>query len=218
MILILQTAVEKTQKVTEGIKNTEQSINASNIFQDIIKLLEVIIWPVAMIIALYMFKDHIGKIIKSLGSIKAGTSGFELNFIEDKLEEATKLIGIGPSGVISKEGVGIIPKEGGGIIPKSGTDITPKQSHAESPYQELIELQDAINVKLNHIASQNGITSNNPSNFALTNELANRNILNNHTAHKLKVLIELNTMGLNSPKITHNQVSQMKKLFNNISF
>ena len=64
MILFLQAATEKAQKVTEGIYKPEETVIDSNIFQDIINLLDVLIWPIAMIIALYMFKDHIGKIIK----------------------------------------------------------------------------------------------------------------------------------------------------------
>jgi len=183
----------------------------------IIKLLDVIIWPIIVLSGLLLFRKNIGKIISSLGSIKANAQGFEMNFIEEKLQEATKLIGIGSSDIIAKDGESIIPKDGESIIPK-GSNITPKRSHAESPYQELLELQDIINQKLKNIATQNGITTTSSSNFALTSDLADNKIINSHTAHKLKMLIELNNMALNSPKISHNQVTQIKKLFNNISF
>lgn len=193
--------------------------------QEIINLLDVIIWPLTVLVGLLFFRKHIGKVISSLGSIKAGAQGFEMNFIEDKLQEATKLIGIGSSGITSKDGSNIIPKDGssiipkdgGSIIPKDGSSITPKMSHAETPYQELLELQDAIGLKLKNIASQKGISVNGASNFALTNELFDQQIINNQVARQLKTLIELNNMGLNSPKITYNQVSQMKNLFNNIA-
>lgn len=177
--------------------------------EQIIKLLDVIIWPLTVLIGLLFFRKHIGKIISSLGSIKAGAQGFEMNFIEDKLQEATKLIGIGSSGISAKDG--------GGINPKSGGGISPKKSHAETPYQELLELQDSINQKLKTIASQNGMTTTSVSNFALTNELTDRDIIKPHTARELKALIELNNLGLNSPKITYAQVTQMKNLFNKIS-
>jgi hypothetical protein len=81
----------------------------------------------------------------------------------------------------------------------------------------LIELQDAIQDKLKQKAAQEGVTLNAASNFALVNDLADQNIIDSHSASKIKALIELNTMGLNSPETTHEQVSQMKKLFNNIS-
>jgi hypothetical protein len=188
----------------------------TDLFEKITNLLEVIIWPLTVFGGLLLFRKHFSKLISSLGSIKAGAQGFEMNFIEDKLQEATKLIGLGTSRIIAKDGAGIIPKDGGSIIPKDST-IIPKKSHAESPYQELLELQDMINQKLKDKATQNGITPNSSSNFALTNQLADSNIINNQTARQLKTLIELNNIGLNSPTITYNQVSQMKKLLNNIS-
>ena len=200
--------------------------------EQVINLLDVVIWPLTVLIGLLFFRKHIGKILSSLGSIKAGAQGFEMNFIEDKLQDATKLIGIGSSGIISKDGSSIIPKDGSSIIPKDGSSIIPKdgssiipkdskvipnRTQATSPYQELIELEDAIALKLKKIAEQNGFATSTTSNFALTSDLADNGIIDNHLAQKLKVLIELNTMGLNSPKITHEQVTQMKKLFNNIA-
>lgn len=187
-------------------------------FQQVINLIEVIIWPLTVFGGLLLFRKHFSKLISSLGSIKAGATGFEMNFIEDKLQEATKLIGIGSSGIVSKDGGGIIPKDGGGIIPKDGGGIIPKRSRAETPYQELLELQDAINQKLKSIASQKGLTTSGSSNFAITSELEQNQIITSHTARQLKALIELNNLGLNSPKIYYEQVSQMKKLFTNISF
>jgi hypothetical protein len=209
------------QEVEHVVKGAEETVGTAvsepETLEQIINLLDVIIWPIAMILGLYMFKKHIGKIISSLGSIKAGAQGFEMNFIEDKLQEATKLIGIGSSGIHAKEGGGINPKDGGGINPKSSGGITPKKSHAETPYQELLELQDSISQKLKSIASQNGITTTASSNFALTSELVDRNIIKGDLSSQLKTLIELNTLALNSPKITFEQVSQMKILFKNLS-
>lgn len=209
------------QEVEHVVKGAEETVGTAvsepETLEQIINLLDVIIWPIAMILGLYMFKKHIGKIISSLGSIKAGAQGFEMNFIEDKLQEATKLIGIGSSGIHAKEGGGINPKDGGGINPKSSGGITPKKSHAETPYQELLELQDSISQKLKSIASQNGITTTASSNFALTSELVDRNIIKGDLSSQLKTLIELNTLALNSPKINFEQVSQMKILFKNLS-
>ncbi len=195
-------------------------------FTQIIDLLEVIIWPLTVFGGLLLFRKHFSKLISSLGSIKAGTQGFEMNFIEDKLENAAKLIGIGSTDIISKDGAGIIPKDGAGIIPKGGSNITPKseqsdvkrKTQANSPYQELIELEDAINQKLKSIAQQNGISVTGSSNFAIVSELTDRNVIDNHMSDKLKSLIELNSIGLSSPKMKHEQISMMKKMFNNIPF
>ncbi len=222
MIIVMYELVEKTNKVA-AIAN--KSISEQILFDQIINLLEVIIWPLTVFGGLLLFRKHFSKLISSLGSIKAGTQGFEMNFIEDKLQEATKLIGMGSSDFIPKEGITITPKQGGAIIPKDGGSIIPKsnkdiiqqKSQAASPYQELIVLQDAINQKLKNKAQQNSLDTSSTSNFALTSKLENNNLIDRHTALKLKTLIELNTLGLNSPKINYEQVTQMKKLFNNIS-
>lgn len=209
-----------TKKI--DILNTKIGVIESQSFwSNLIKILEIIIWPIAIIICLYLFKKQIGSIIDRFESADVSASG-----IAFKLQNATKLIGTGSSDILSKDGVSIIPKDGNsiipkdgsGIIPKSSESITPNRSRAESPYQMLIELQDAINNKLTNKAIQKGITTKGSSNFAITNDLADQNIIDSHTATKLKVLIELNTMGLNSPETTHDEVTQMKKLFNNISF
>jgi len=213
----IDTLTKKIDTLTKKIEVLE----SQSFLDNLIKTLDIIIWPIALIICLYLFKKQIGSIIDRFESADVSASG-----IAFKLQNATKLIGTGStdilskdgSGIIPKDGAGIIPKDGSGIIPKSSETITPKRSHAESPYQMLIELQDAINEKLTNKATQKGITAKGSSNFALTNDLADHNIIDSHTATKLKVLIELNTMGLNSPETTHEEVTQMKKLFNNISF
>ena len=145
-------------------------------------------------------------------------------------ENSQKEDGITPkdgSSIIPKDGSSIIPKDGSSIIPKDGSSIIPKSSditpspvrnHAESPYQGLIELQDAILEKLTNAAKEKGYTTTSSSNFDLVNDLVENKLIDKHTADKLKTLIELNTMSLNSPNISHEQVTQMKKLFNNISF
>jgi hypothetical protein len=208
---------DKLDTLTNQIKELEKG---QSFWENLIATLDAVIWPIALIICLYLFKKQIGSIIDRFESADVSATG-----IAFKLKNATKLIGEGSTDIISKSGSTIIPKDGSSIIPKDGStiipksseSITPKKSHADSPYQMLIELQDAINHELNYLANKNGITISGSSNFALTNNLADRNIIDSHTAKKLKVLIELNTMGLNSPEVTHLEVTQMKKLFNNIS-
>ena len=223
--LITPELVKKIKDLSETVTELSEKVveleKGQSFWENIIGTLNAIAWPIALIICLYLFKKQIGSIIDRFESADVSASG-----IAFKLQNATKLIGTGSTDILSKDGAGIIPKDGSGIIPKDGSGIipkssetiTPKRSHAESPYQMLIELQDAINDKLTNKAIQKGITTKGSSNFALTNDLADHNIIDSHTATKLKVLIELNTMGLNSPETTHEEVTQMKKLFNNISF
>jgi hypothetical protein len=203
-------------------------------FQQFTNLLDVIIWPLTVFLCLLLFKNQIAKIIGSLGSIKAGTDGIELNFIEEKLQEATKIIGIGPGGIKAKGSgrikpkgmTSIKPKGSESIKPKGDTSIMPdsfpdsgkpKQSHAETPYQELIGLQDSLNQELNDYASHHKISVSGTSNFTLTNELVDHEIISSHVGRQLKTLIELFAISLNSPNITYDHVSQIRKLYNNIT-
>jgi len=209
------------KRADEIITKAEAISKEPTPMEHIVGLLDIIIWPVALILSLYLFKKQIGSIIDRFESADVSATGLAV-----KLREGTKKIGegnsatlaIGGGEIISKSSGDIIPKGSGDIIPKSSEDFLPDRSQAETPYQGLMELQDAINYKLKRITTQKGITTASSSNFALTGDLAKRGIIDKHTASKLKTLIELNTIGLNSPEITHEQVTQMKRLFNNISF
>ncbi len=218
--------------VKEAEKTAEKAVSKPDTINQIINLLDVIIWPLAIILSLYLFRKQIKGMMDRFKSLKITKDGAEFS-LGDEVDDFSKvagmaesdnlLIGVGQpisksSGDIIPKGSGdIIPKGSGDIIPKSDKTVTPKKSHAESPYQELLELKDAINQKLNKIAIQNGINTSTSSNFTLTSVLEEQNKISSDTARKLKKLIELTNKGLNSPGITHDLVSKMKRIFNNIA-
>lgn len=219
--------------VKKAEKTVEKAASKPDTIDQIISLLDVIIWPLALIVILYLFKQQIREVIERFKSAKVSAQGIEFN-LDSIIDDVSKQTGMAESdallieggvpiskssGDIIPKGSGdIIPKSSGDIIPKSDKKVTPKKSHAESPYQELLELRDAINQKLKHIANQNGISTSSSSNFSLTSVLFEQNKISSDTAHKLKKIIELNNKGLNTPAITHDQVSKMKRIFNNIAF
>lgn len=204
---------ELNEKLANHTKQIEELEKGQLLWKNVIDTLEVIIWPIALIIILYLFKKQIGSIIDRFESANVTASGLAV-----KLSQGAKKIGEGSSSTLAIGDDEMIAKSGEDMFSQSSEDIKPERSQAETPYQGLIELQDAINYKLQRIAKEKGITTTSNSNFALTSDLAKRGTLDKHTASKLKTLIELNTLGLNSPEITHEQVTQMKRLFNNISF
>ncbi|MFK2820777.1 hypothetical protein U0L90_11670 [Flavobacteriaceae sp. LMIT009] len=221
---------ELTKEIEVLTKQIVELEKGQSTWENLISILEAAIWPITVIVCLYLFKKQIASIINRFESANVSATG-----VSFKLQKAAELIGEGStallpksgSSIIPKDGSSIIPKDGSSIIPKDGSSIIPKSSditpspvrnHAESPYQGLIELQDAILEKLTNAAKEKGYTTTSSSNFDLVNDLVENKLIDKHTAHKLKTLIELNTMSLNSPNISHEQVTQMKKLFNNISF
>jgi len=213
------------KKADDLAKKVEQIKEGQAFWKNLIDTLDVIIWPLALILTLFLFRVQIKNMMDRFKSLKVTKDGAEFT-LDNELDNFAKeagmaksdnlLIGVGQP--ISKSGGDIIPKGSGDIIPKSDKKISPKKSHAESPYQELLELKEAINQKLNSIANQNGINTSTSSNFAITSILAEQDMISSDAAHKLKKLIELNNIGLNTPTITHDQVSKMKRIFNNISF
>ncbi|WP_411894335.1 hypothetical protein [Winogradskyella sp. A2] len=226
----LDTTITKLVNDTDALAARVEAIEQSQDFwENLNKTLEVIIWPIAVILMLYLFKKQIASIINRFESANITPTGLAF-----KLQQHTELIGTGSSDVLSKDGGDINPKDGGGINPKEGGGINPKSdsginpkttdnfnskpSIAESPYQMLIELEDAISYKLTSKANSNGINVQGKSNYSLVNSLYSNKIIDSYTAKKLRAVIELNTMGLNSPETTHEQATQMKKLFNNINF
>jgi len=217
-----KTKIKDIKEKVDELTKTVEGIDEGQLFwQNLIDTLEVIIWPIALIIILYLFKKQIGSIFDRFESANVSASGFAVKLKQGAIkigEGSSSTLAIGDGAMIAKSGEDMIAKDGDDMIPESSDSYKPLRSQAETPYQGLMELQDAINLKLKRITTQNGISTTNFSNFALTSDLAKRRILDKHTASKLKTLIELNTLGLNSPEITHDQVTQMIRLFNNISF
>lgn len=225
--------IELTKKLETLTKQIDELEKGQSFWNNLISTLDVIIWPLALITFIYLFKSQIRGLMDRFKSLKISQSGIEAE-VESLIDETSMHIGMANSdtllidegSIIPKDGSSIIPKDGSSIIPKDGSSITPKdseikapiKSYAESPYQELLELKEVINQKLKGIAGQNGINISTSSNFTLVSILKENGKISGDTSHKLKKIIELNNIGLNSPKITHEQVSKIKRIYNNISF
>lgn len=179
-------------------KETEQFMEKQTLEQ-IINLLDVIVWPLTVLIGLLFFRKHIGKVIGSLVSIKAGAQGFEINFIEEQLQEATKQIGIGSFESQSKSGGG----------------INIKGSQAETPYEQLLEVRDALNNKIISKATKENIPTEDVTALALCDELLEINIISRQNARNFNTLLKLTNIAGGSA-ITQIQVNQIKALYNNL--
>ncbi len=203
-----------------------QAAEVPNTLDQLIKLIEVIIWPLTVIGALFLYRKNFKNILSRVGNLKIGPNGLEMTLLEKTLEEAKSLIPFKNPMLIENDGKVILSKDGSKIIPNIEGGSTPETSqpntqyhtnHADTPHLELLELQEAINQKLKGKLVNNGITNTGSSNFSLTSDLENHKVINNQTSTQLKKLIELMNIGLNTPQITYDQVIQMKKLFANIS-
>jgi len=164
-------------------------------FQQFIDLVDKIIWPVTVLAGLLFFRKHLGNVISSLGTIKAGTDGIEMTF-QSKIDDVQDLIGTGNSGAISK----------------SSEHISILGSRAETPYQQLMEIKDTLNQKIVKKAIEFKIPTDNTSNSALIDKLKEVGAVTLQNARNINALIDLTNSG--NPSINQSQVNQVKRIYN----
>ena len=164
---------------------------------ELTSLIQAIIWPLTVLLGLLFFRKHLGKVISSLGSIKAGASGFEMNF-QSALDDAQIKIG-GGSGSGKAKTAGHINFEG---------------SDSGTPYEQLLSIRDALNSKIIQIAQKYKIPVENISSQKLCIRLLEGNYISRQNARNFNVLLKLTNSG--SPEINQSQVDQVKALYNNL--
>ncbi|NNK87156.1 MAG: hypothetical protein HKO90_02635, partial [Flavobacteriaceae bacterium] len=160
-------------------------------------LIDVLIWPLTLIICFMIFRKQLRELIGKVGSFKATKDGLEMTF-QDKLESIQTLPALKAVGGISK----------------SGGQIKIKGSKAKSPYEELLELRDVLNSKIVGKARGLKIETDNMSNIAISDKLKEVGGITLQQAKAFKALIDLTNSA--SPKITQAQVNEVRSLVNNL--
>ena len=162
--------------------------------KEFIDLLTVVVWPLTLVIGLLLFKRHLSGAITSLGSFKATKDGIEMTF-QNKIESAKKLIGAGS-----------------GAQSKSGGQIKIKGSTATTPYQQLMEIRDALNSKIITKAHQHNIPTDHMSSLALSEKLKDIGAITIQKRNQFNALIDLTNSG--NQNISQTQVNQVNNLYN----
>lgn len=162
-------------------------------FELIIKLLEVIIWPLIFFFIMAMFRKQIAQIIDRLGSLKADSTGVSLVF-EKKLAEAKQLVAK--------------------IQPKATADIVVSSDTQDLPYHQLITLRAQLEHQLHDLAQNNHIDNSNSSSFDILEKLKETGALNIKNAKAIHVLVDL--INAADATTTQRQVNEVKALLNKI--
>lgn len=160
-------------------------------------LIQVLIWPLTVVICLALFRKHLADVIDRLGSFKAGSSGLEMTF-QNKLDEALTLPALKPSAAIAK----------------SGGSINIQGSKAGTPYEQLLELRDVLNHKIRAKANELNIDTSNMSNHAISQKLKEVGGITFQNSQAFETLIELTNAA--SQQITQAQVNQVRALVYNL--
>ncbi|OUR92413.1 hypothetical protein A9Q87_08040 [Flavobacteriales bacterium 34_180_T64] len=166
--------------------------------KEFIDLLTVIVWPLTLVIGLILFKKHLSSVIGSLGSLKAGKDGIEMTF-QNKIENVQQLLGAGSES---------------GAVSKSSGQIRIKGSTAVTPYQELMEIRDALNARIISKAQKHNITTEHTTSIALSEKLKDVGAITIQNFRLFGALVDLTNSG--NPSINQTQINQVKTLYNSL--
>lgn len=165
-------------------------------WEKITALITVIIWPVTGLAGLLFFRKHLGNVINSLGTFKVGTQGVEMTF-QNKLESAQQQL-IESGSMFAQS--------------KSAGHINIKGSKAITPYEQLLEIRDALISKIIKKAQEYNIETEDTSSSTICDKLKESGAITYQIARNFNALMDLTVSG--NPSISQLQVNQVKELYN----
>ena len=169
-------------------------------WKELTGLIQVIIWPITVLVGLLFFRKHLGSVISSLGTIKAGASGLEMTF-QNKLDSVKDMIGL--------------PENASGGTSKSSGKLNMNTNSSGSPYQQLMELRDVLNSKIVNRAKELNLSTDNSSSLALIDELNRVGGITFKKMNEFKALIDLTNSA--DQNLNQNQLNQIKNLVLNLN-
>jgi hypothetical protein len=175
------------------------TISAKITFDQINVLISHIIWPIAVIVALILFRKHLANVINRLGSVEAGATGVSISF-DNQIKETEQLL-------LSKSGA--TPKSG---VQLKSSNKTIRQN--SSPYQELLNIREALHNQIIAKAQQFNIATQNKSSIELCDALLELNEITPQNAQFFMALIDLTSSG--GTDINQQQLNKVKQLHENM--
>lgn len=167
-------------------------------FELVIKLVEVIIWPLCLFVILLIYKQHFAKAFQRLGSIKADTTGISMVF-DQKIEAAKKLA------------QQIIPKQ----IQKSATEIQVEdESLRRQPYDLLKKMQFDLENKLKTFAQNYNIPFAELNPIQLSNKLKEIGVISIQNAKLIESFIDIADTA--DKQITQKHLIDCKTIYDSI--
>ncbi len=160
-------------------------------------ILEVVIWPITLLLIILMFRSSFRSAFDRLGSIKADATGFSATF-EKKLEDTTQKF----------------KKTRKVATPKSVAGVGIQGTTTESPFRQLVEIKEGLNKTILDLAKDGGIDVSSMSMVNVCAVLGDKKIISKENSELMQSLITL----IDSARtdITQAQVDQIKALWHSI--
>jgi hypothetical protein len=176
----------------------QSTIKAWITFEQVNQLVGHIIWPLTVLIILWMYRKHLSGVIKRLGSFEAGATGISMTF-DNKLEETF---------------ADFLPEEPLQLKSKSGVLIKSNVQKITTPYHQLLNIREGLHNLIINKAQEFNISTVDKTSIELCQILKEKEAITNKNARFFKALIDLTNAGDTS--INQSQVDKVKKLYNNL--
>ncbi len=158
---------------------------------DILQLIDIIIWPITLLVILFGFRKYVSNAIKRVTSFSAGAGGVEFSFAE-QIKEAKQKIDVLKTTATSKSGT---------FENETINTIHEKQSI----------LQNYVNQK----ALDNGMDLNHSGIFTTTEELKHVGAITIEEAEMIHIVDHL--LQKAGPNISAQEMNQISQLVNEVT-
>ncbi|SDB36024.1 hypothetical protein SAMN03097699_0897 [Flavobacteriaceae bacterium MAR_2010_188] len=176
--------------------NTFFIIQENKNFELYIRLIEVLIWPLTLLVIILMFRKNFVSAFKRLGSFEASATGISMTF-QEVADQAMELAQNVKPIAIAKSAVSLHRHD---------------SSHDATPFEQVAEVQHEIEQTVNRLAENIKFETLNYSNSYIARKLEERGEIN-YKQYKLIESIE-SLISLSDKNITQKQVDDIKRLKN----
>jgi hypothetical protein len=173
-----------------------QDIQPSH-FEMVIKLIEIIIWPITLFVIILLFKRNFQSAFQRLGSIKADATGIAITF--EKQLEATKQL-------FDK----IKPR----AVSKSSTSIKPSENQTGTAYNQVLTMRKDLVNFLKRKSEVAGFERNISLPTQMCTKLVANNIIETDQAQMIEALLNLTAKA--TTNTSQAQADSIQQLFNKI--
>lgn len=170
------------QKVTDKVADVKST------FTEITDLIDKIVWPLAVVVILLIYKKYLAGVISRVGSFSANASGISMTF-QDKLDQLPKSVKL-----LTKTGVNVV---------------------ANSPNEQLRAIRSQMETDLKFFATKIGMDVTDLSMSEIFVQLKDKGKITNQKSKAFTALYEL--AGSTDPGISQSQVDQVKLMVNDLN-
>jgi len=160
-----------------------------------------IIWPLTLVVLIWLFRKHFKALLGKLSSIDASGTGISLKFDQEIDEAIQELL---PENEEIK------------VLSKSGVQLGEKKStiKIQSPFHQIMDIREKLAFNIVLKAQESNISTEDKTSIELCNELLAKGSISSSDSKYFKVLIDLTNAS--NDTITQSQVNRVKMLYNNL--